>query len=170
MHHHGMGGTGCPVCGGGMDQGMCGCGKGLGGIKAMFAKMPWKVIMHADEIGLGEEQVEALRKRHTEARKQMIQIRSQIEMDMIDVKNAVMREQIDMPTAEAKIREIGKLKGDKFMAMIQAMHDMRQILSPEQQQKVKEMVMGWFKKGGMAGMGMEEGQEAESGEMPEEQE
>ena len=166
--HHGMGGTGCPVCGGGMGQGMCGCGKGLGGIKAMFMMMPWKVMMHCEELGLSEEQVEKLRKRHAEARKQMIHIRSQIEMDIIDVKDAVMREQIDMATAEAKVREIGKLKGDKIMAMIQAMHDMRQILSPDQLKKIKEMVMGWFKKGGMAGFGGEEEQEAESGEMPEE--
>ena len=160
--HHGMGGMGCPVCGGGMGQGMCGCGKGMGGIKAMFKMMPWKVMMHACELGLGEEQVEALRKRHAEAQKQMIQIHSQIKMDMIDVKDAVMREEMDMATAEAKIREIGKLKGDKFMAMIQAMHDMRQILTPEQRGKVKEMVMSWFKKGGMPGM--EEGHEAEAEE------
>lgn len=153
----------CPVCGGGMGEGMCGCGKGLGGIKAMFKMMPWKVMMHACELGLSEEQVEAMRKRHAQARKQMIQIRSQIEMDMIDVKDAVMREEMDMATAEAKVREIGKLKGDKCMAMIQAMHDMRQILTPEQRHKVKEMVMSWFKKGGMP---MEEAPEAE-GEGPE---
>ena len=163
--HHGMG---CPVCGGGMGHGMCGCGKGLGGIKAIFKMMPWKIMMHACELGISEDQIEAFRKRHAEAQKQMIQIGSQIKMDMIDVKNAVMRENIDMATAEAKIREIGKLKGDKFMAMIQAMHDMRQILTPEQRNKVKEMVMSWFKKGGMPGMDMEEGQEAESEETSEE--
>ena len=164
-HHHGMGmGGECPTCGCGEHGHWMG-----GGMNAMFCKMPWKVIMHAEEIGLSEEQVEALRNRHAEARKQMIQIRSQIEMDMIDVKNAVMREEIDMPTAEAKIHEIGKLKADKWLAMVQAMHEMRQILRPEQQQKVKEMVMGWFKKGGMAGMGAEEGEEGEPSESGEEE-
>lgn len=159
--HHGMGG-GCPVCGGGMGEGACCCGKGLGGIKAIFKMMPWKVMMHAEELGLSEEQCEALRKRHAEAQKQMIQIGSQIKMDMIDVKDAVMREEIDMATAEAKIREIGKLKGEKFVAMIQAMNEMRHILTAEQREKIKEMVMGWFKKGGMAGFEGEE--EHEGGE------
>ena len=52
-----------------------------------------------------------------------------------------------------------------FLAMIQAMQDMRQILTPEQRAKVKQMVMCWFKKRGMSGMGREEGEE---GEMQEE--
>jgi Spy/CpxP family protein refolding chaperone len=139
-----------------------------GGMKAMFMILPWKVIMHSDELGLSEDQVEAFRNRHAQARKQMIQIGSQIKMDMIDVQNAMMREEMDMQTAEAKVRDIAKLKGDMFMALIQGMHDMRQILTPDQRNKVKEMVMSWFKKGVMPGMGMEEGQEAEPGEMPEE--
>jgi Spy/CpxP family protein refolding chaperone len=142
--------------------------KGMGGMKAMFMMIPWKVMMHADELGLSEDQMDALRSRHAEARKQMIRIKSQIKMDMIDVQNAVMREEIDMQTAEAKVREIGKLKGDMFLAMIQGMNDMRHILTPDQRKMVKEMVMSWFKKGGMPGMEMEEGQESESGEMSEE--
>lgn len=156
--HHKMSGMGCPVCG---------CGMG-GGMKAMFMMIPFKVIMNAEELGMSEEQIEAFRNRHSEAKKQMIQIGSQIKINMVDVKNAVMREEIDMQTAEAKIREIGKLKGDKFVAMIQAMNDMRGILSHEQRMKVKEMIMGWMKKGGECSMGMEEEQEGESGEMEEE--
>ncbi len=135
-----------------------------GGMMKMFKMIGWKVIMHADELGLSEDQIEALRNRHAEAKKQMIQLGSQIKMDMVDVHNAVMREEIDMKAAEAKIREIGKLKGDMFMAMIQAMNDMRQILTPEQRKKIKAMIINWFKKGGMPGMGMEEGQEGESEE------
>jgi len=132
------------------------------GMKFMFMKMPWKVMMHAEELGISGEQVEEIRSKHSDAIKEMIKLRSQIEMDMIDVKNAVMREEIDMPTAEAKINEIGKLKAQKWLTMVKAMHEMRQILTPEQRQKVKEMVMGWFKKGGMAGF--------ESGEEEEEEE
>ena len=157
--HHEMGGA-------------CGCGMGHGKhigvcLKAMFKIMPWKIIMHSEELGLSDDQVEAFRKKHSEARKQMIHIFGQIKANMIDVEDAVMREDIDMPTAEAKIREIGKLKGDKMMAMIQAMQDMREILTPEQRRKIKEMVMSWFKKGGMRGIGMEEGGEGEGEESEE---
>lgn len=146
----------CPTCG--MGQ-----GRMRGGMmKAMFKIMAWKVIMHADELGLREDQIEALRNRHAEGKKQMIQIGCQMKMDMIDVKNAVMREAIDMKTTEEKVREIGKLKGDMLMAMIQTMNDMRQILTPEQHKKIKAMMMSWFKKDGMSGM--EEGEEDESEE------
>lgn len=162
--HRGMGAMTCPTCG-------CGMGHGhrMGGVmKMMFMMLPWKIILHSDELGISEDQVEALRNRHAEARKQMVQIHSQIKMNMIDVQNAAMREEIDMQTAEAKVREIGKLKGDMFMAMLQAMHDMRHTLTPEQRKKVKEMVMSWFKKGAMPGMGAQEGEEGEPGEMSEE--
>ena len=166
---HGMSGTSCPACGcGGHGHEMGGFGMRCGGLKAMLMTMPWKIIMHSDELGLSEEQVEAFRSRHIEAKKQMIRIACEIKIDMIDVKNAVMREEMDTETAKAKAEEIGKLKGEMFAGMIQAMHDMRHILTPDQRHKIKEMVLAWFKKGGMHGMGMEEGHEAESGEMSEE--
>lgn len=167
--HHGMV---CPTCGYSMmghgHMGGHGMMKGKFGMKMMFKKIAWKMIMHSDKIGLSEEQLESLRNRHSEALKQMIQIKSQIKMNMIDVKNAVMREKIDMPTAESKIREIGKLKSDKYIAMIQAMQDMRNILTPEQHLKVKEMIMGWFKKGGMSDSEDEEEEYEEEEESSEE--
>lgn len=168
--HHGMGGMACPTCGCGMGHGqhMGGFGMKGKGMKAMFMMLPWKVIMHSDELGLSESQIDAFRNRHIEAKKQMIQIGSQIKINMLDVQNAVMREEIDMPVAEAKIREISKLKGDMYIGMVQAMNDMRHILTPDQRKMVKEMVMSWFKKSGMPDMGMEEDEGSESGEMQEE--
>lgn len=155
-----------------MDQhhGACGPGGGHGfGMKAMFMMMPWKVMMHADELGLSEEQVEKLRARHIEAKKQMIQLGSQKKIAMIDLKNAVMREEMDLATAKAKAEEVAKLKGEKLIAMIQAMHDMKEILTPQQREKIKAMVMHWFKKMHGMGMGMEEGGEGEPEEEAEEE-
>lgn len=163
--HQGMSGMTCPTCGcgGGPSHQMGGMkGMGCGGMKMMFKMMPWKIMMHAEELGISEDQIEALRNRHAEAKKQIIQIGCQIKMDMVDVKNAVMREEMDMPLAESKIREIGKLKGDLFVAMVQGMHDMRSILTPDQRKKVKQMIMAWMKTGGMPGMEMQEGEEEES--------
>jgi Spy/CpxP family protein refolding chaperone len=158
--HQGMA---CPTCG-------CSMGHGhhKGGMKMMFKKLPWKIMMHADELGIGEDQIEALRSKHVEAKKKMIQIGCQIKMTMVDFKDAVMRDEIDVQTAESKARDIGKLKGDMLMTMIQTMQDMRQILTPDQRMKVKKMIMSWSKKGEMSGMESEEGEEGESGEASEE--
>ncbi len=159
--HHKMGGMGCPTCG-------CGMGGGHGfGMKAMFMMMPWKVMMHAEELGISEEQVQKLRTRHIEAKKQMIRLGSQVKIAMIDVKDAVMREDMDLGAATAAIQEVAKLKAEKFTAMVQAIHDMREILTPEQRKKVKEMVMHWFKKS--HGMGMEGEEEGEPEEEAEEE-
>ena len=168
--YHRMGGMMCPTCGYEVGYGHKMGGlwmRGMGFMKMMFKKMPWKVMTHADELGLSEDQVESLRNRHVEAKKQMVQIGSQIKINMIDLKNAVMREEMDYQTAEAKAKEIGRLKGEKLTTMLQAMKDMRNILTPDQRMKIREMVMSWFKEGKMAGMEMEE-EEEESGEMSEE--
>jgi len=131
---HGMGGT---------TSSTCGCP-----MEAMFKMLPWKIIMHADELGLSEEQVDAFRNQHADLEKRMIQLGSEIKIGMIDVKNCViLREEIDLHSVESKVREIGKLKGDMLMAKIKAMQEMRKILTPDQRKKVKEMVKCWFKKG-----------------------
>lgn len=150
----------CPTCGMGHGRRMMRGGM----MKAMFKIMVWKVMMHADELGLSDDQIDKLRNRHVEGKKQMIQLACQMKMDMIDVKAAVMREDIDMAATEAKVREIGKLKGDMMMAMIQMMHDMKQTLTPEQRKKIKEMMMSWFKKDGMSGMEEEDEDEGEEEE------
>lgn len=133
-------------------------------VKKMFKIMAWKILKHASELGLTDQQLEALRKRHMEAKKQMIQIGCQIKLDMIDLAGAVMREEIDLRTAEEKIREIGKLKGDRLMAMVQALQDMKDVFTPEQRRKIKEMMMHWSGKGEEEEEGEEEGEEEEEEE------
>lgn len=148
-----------------MDQhhGMHEPSRGHGyGMRAIFMMMPCKIMMHAQELGISEEQVEKLRKRHTEARKEMIKLGSQKLIALIDLKDAVMREEMDLETARAKAQEAGRLKGEKLIVMIQAIHDMREILTPEQRKKVKEMVIHWFKK--THGMEMEEAEEGDTEE------
>lgn len=164
---HGMGGMACPTCGCGMSHHQMG-GMGMkgmgGGMKMMFKMLPWKIMMHADELGIREDQMNVMRDKHVEAKKRMIQIGSQKKMAMIDFMSAVMRDDIDMQTAESKAQEVGKLKGEMMAAMVQSMQEMRQILTPDQRKRVKDMVMSWMKKDGMHGMEMEGEEEDESEE------
>jgi len=154
-------------------SGVCGCcgrehGKDMSGMKMMkklFKVIPWKIAMYAGELGISEDQVVAIYKRHLEAKKQMIQIGSQIKIGMLDLEGSMMKEEIDMQAAESKIREIACLKGDKFLAMVQGINDMRNTLSHEQKRNVKGMILSWFKKDGMHGMpGMEMEEEGEESE------
>jgi len=153
-----------------MGLAMTGLGlRGMGlGLRAMFRLLPLRIIMHAEELGLSDEQVNRFRDRYSDAWKEMIQLNSHIKVNMIDLKNAVMREDMDMKTAEDKAREIGRLKGEKSVAMIHAMHDMREILTQEQFNRVRDMVTNWFKSTfEMPGMEMEEEEEEEYEDMPE---
>ena len=159
--HHGMGGTACPMCGCGMGHhGM----KGMMGMKWMM--MPWKLMMIADELGLSDDQKNNIREIITNTRKTKVQLRSQIEMDKIDLQNMVMQEQVNMQAVEQKVRDKANRKADMKIAMIQATQDIKNTLTPEQRDMMKQMAKSWMK-GGMPGeesMEVEEGEESESEE------
>ena len=137
--------------------------------------MPCKLKMHAEELGIGEDKISKIHDIFTNMRKQKVKIKSEISLLEIDLHNLIMQEQVNMPDVEQKIREIAKLKADKKIAWIQAMQDMRNVLTPEQQKNIKKMIMSFWKMkmGGMGskgGMYIEEEEEVEEEEGEEEEE
>ena len=180
--HHGMGESRCPTCGQPMGpppaphhmggHGMYGMAHK--GMKGMFM-MPWKMMVLRKELGLSDDQVNRIRDMYTNMRKQKVQLRSQIQLNKIDLQNMLMREDVNMQEVEQKIRDIANLKAEMHIAWIRAMQDMRNTLTPEQRDRVKSMIMSFWKEGGAAGMGETAGEEAmgeeeetELGEAPEE--
>lgn len=166
---HRMGEKGCPSCGSGMGMGQK-HGPGMmesGGIKRMFMILPWKIMMHAEELGMSKDQMEAFHRRFTDLKKEMIQIGCQKKIAFIDLKSAIMKEEMDVEGAEAKACEIGQLKGDFLAAMVRGMSDMRNILTEDQRKMVKKMIMDWMKRSHGLGAGMEGGEEEESEESEE---
>lgn len=163
--HHGMGGTMCPICGGMMGGHHMG-GHGMGGMMGGKGMMkPYKLMMIGEKLGLSEDQKNRMREIMTSSKKKKIGLKCQIETIKVDLMNMIWQEQMDMAQIEQKVREIANLKADKKIAWIQAMNDMKNVLTPEQRQKMKEM-MGWWKKGGTGDepMEMEEGEESEEEE------
>ncbi len=171
--HHGMGGMGCPMCGCGM--GHHGGMKGMMGGMGMKWMMPMKAMMIAEKLGLSDDQKNRIRTTIMDMRKKKAQLKSQIEMDKIDLENMMMMgmmmpEQMNMQAVEQKVRDMMNRKADMKLAMIQAIQDMRNTLTPEQHDKMMAMMMGWMKKGGMYGMGEMGGEEMEEEEGEESEE
>jgi Spy/CpxP family protein refolding chaperone len=118
-------------------------------------KLPWKILMYADEIGLDEDQIEKIRDALTNLRKEKVKSGCKIELAKIDLQSMMMREDVNMPDAEAKIREMTNVKGDMGIAWIRTVQEIRTTLTPEQRAKVKAWVKSFFKHGGMGEVPME---------------
>lgn len=157
---HGMGGM-CPTCGCGMG----GHGMRGKGMKAMMM-MPLKMMWIAEELGLSEDQKNKLRDIMNNKRKQKVQLKCQAKLARIDLMDMLFREQVNMQDVEQKIRELSKLKADMHIMKIQSWQDMKNTLTPEQREKMKAMMMSWWKDkmGGEGPMEMDEGEEEEEGE------
>jgi Spy/CpxP family protein refolding chaperone len=142
-----------------------------GGMKGMFMK-PWKMMMVAKELGLSDDQMGRIRDIFTNTLKQKVKIECDIKLRKIDLRTLLMQDEVNMQEVEQKIREIANLKADKKIVWIRAMQDMRNVLTPDQREGLKTMMMSWWKKGGMAGMGdeptEEEDEESEAEEETEE--
>lgn len=162
---HGKSGMGCPVCGSMMGGHHMG-GHGMGGMMGKGMMKPLKLMMIGEKLGLSEDQKNRMREIMTSSKKKKIGLKCQIETIKVDLMSMIWQEQMNMQEIEQKVREIANLKADKKIAWIQAMNDMKNVLTPEQRQKMKEMMMGWIRKGGMGGepMEMEEDEESEEEE------
>lgn len=161
---HGMG---CPICDTMMRHHMGHHGMGgKGGMMGMFMK-PCKVMMIGRKLGLSDDQIKKMRDRLTDMKKQKVKIKCDLKLRKIDMMGMLMQEQVNMQEVEAKVREIMNLKADMKLAWIQAMQDAKGMLTPDQREKAKEMMMSWCMKGGMGG---EEGPEEEEEEPEEESE
>ncbi|HUV05173.1 MAG TPA: periplasmic heavy metal sensor [Armatimonadota bacterium] len=139
-------------------------GHGMKGMRGPFMMMPWKILMHSEELGLSEDQMARIRDTHTNMRKQKVKLHSEIKLLKIDLQNLLMQDQVNMQEIEQKVREMSKLKADMHLAWIQAMQDMRNALTPDQRKQIKSMIMSFWKKGGIAGAGEMPGEPMETEE------
>jgi Spy/CpxP family protein refolding chaperone len=138
------------------------------GHKGMFM-MPWKMLVLKEELGLSDDQINRIRDLYVNMRKQKVQLKCQIKLNKIDLQSMLMREDVNMPEVEQKIRDTANLKAEKHIAWVRAMQDMRNILTQEQRGKIKSMLMSFWKEEGETGEEtMGEDEETESGEEVEE--
>lgn len=117
--------------GGGMgDYGRMG-GKDHSGPKS-FLKMK-------DKLGLSDEQVNRLKALKSEAKKQKIRIKADIEILQIELYDLLHKDEVDVKAVDAKIEEIGERKTEMYKASIHAKLDAQNILTPKQLKEYKRI-------------------------------
>lgn len=136
----------CMMKKGGMGMGMgAGMGGMRGGMDMMMAgpgmvrscRMPDYYLMRRDYLNLSQEQVDNLRKLDMTMRKEAILKGAQVKALELDLSGIVTATDFKVDDAIAKLKEVEAARLDLRTAMIKIAGEARDLLSPEQLDKLK---------------------------------
>ncbi len=118
-------------------------------------------LRHRQELALTPAQVENLRKLGTDARRDAIKRQAERRLAELDLRTLMMPDAADpnkprdLATIETKVREIEKLRADGRVARIRSLEQSRQVLTPEQRDKLRALLtQRWQHRGPQPGPGM----------------
>ncbi|HTI55149.1 MAG TPA: Spy/CpxP family protein refolding chaperone [Verrucomicrobiae bacterium] len=125
-------------------------------------------LRHRQELALTPAQVDSLRKLGTDAQRDAIKRQADRRLAELDLRTMMMPDPADankprdLSKIETKVREIEKLHADGRVARIRTMEQSRQVLTPEQRDKLRALLtQRWQHRGpqgpGMRGMAPEDG-------------
>jgi Spy/CpxP family protein refolding chaperone len=125
-------------------------------------------LRHRQELALTPAQVDNLRKLGTDAQRDAIKRHADRRLAELDLRTLMMPDPADankprdLSKIETKVREIEKLRADGRVARIRTMEQSRQVLTPEQRDKLRALLtQRWQHRGpqgpGMRGMAPEDG-------------
>jgi Spy/CpxP family protein refolding chaperone len=103
-------------------------------------------LRHQKELALSPAQVDSLRKLGTDAQRDAIKQQAERRLAELDLRTLMAPDPADpnkardLPRIEAKVREIEKLRADARVARIRSLEQSRQVLTPEQREKLRGLV------------------------------
>ncbi|MBI5101697.1 MAG: Spy/CpxP family protein refolding chaperone [Nitrospirae bacterium] len=134
-----MGGRGMgmgPGMSGGYGMG-AGMGCGMDG-KMMDSEHHMAKIMKG--LNLDEQQKAFMNEIKSRMKKETIRRTADMRIVQIELKELLMKDQVDMTAVEAKVRQLETMKTEMHLSHIQAMEDCKAKLTPEQRKKFREMI------------------------------
>lgn len=124
-------------------------------------------LRHQKELALTPTQVDSLRKLGTDVRREDIKRQADRRLAELDLRALMAPDPADpskprdLARIETKVREIEKLRADGRVARIKSLEQSRQVLSPEQREKLRSLLTERAKPRGhgpgMRGMAPEDG-------------
>ena len=107
-----------------------------------------------DQLGLSPEQVGALRELRATFQRGAITRTAEIKLAAMDFRGLREQDTLDLPKVEAQVRKIALLRADQHVARIRMIQASKAFLTPEQQEKFKQLAEA--SRMGRRGMGMRE--------------
>ncbi|MHB8120770.1 MAG: Spy/CpxP family protein refolding chaperone [Desulfuromonadaceae bacterium] len=95
---------------------------------------------HSDTIGLTDEQLMKMRPLHLEMLKEHARFSADLKIAEIELMEIMDVKDFDLDKASAAVKKVGEVKTAHHLKMLQAMKEMRTILTDEQFKKMKMMM------------------------------
>lgn len=95
-------------------------------------------------VNLTDNQVTRLRQIVTNAEKSNIQTRAQMRIDGIDLRQMLEAEKPDQDAVLKKVQQISELRGQMMKNNVQALLEAKTVLTPEQQEKIRQFIGARF--------------------------
>lgn len=106
-------------------------------------------VQFQSAANLTNDQVGQLRKIFTNAEKANIQTRAQMQVDGINLRQLLQADKPDQSAVMKKVQEISELRGQMMKNNVQALLKAKALLSPEQQERVRQFIGERFRDRGL---------------------
>jgi hypothetical protein len=116
----------------------------------MSCRTPEFYFRHKDELGISPYQADALGKLYFSLKKDMITKGAVVKVLELDLSEIVTKPDFKLSDAQDKLKDIEKARTELRSAVLKASSDARDLLGPEQLEKLKELNMSLM----MGGPGM----------------
>jgi len=130
------------------------------GAKAHRFSLSRLALRHQKDLALTPAQVDSLRKLGTDAQRDAIKRQAEQRLAELDLRTMMAPDPADpnkprdLAKIEAKVREIEKLRADGRVAQIRNLEQSRQVLTPEQREKLRTLLSQRMQHRGPHGPGM----------------
>ena len=130
------------------------------GAKAHRFSLSRLALRHQKDLALTPAQVDSLRKLGTDAQRDAIKRQAEQRLAELDLRTMMAPDPADpnkprdLAKIEAKVREIEKLRADGRVAQIRNLEQSRQVLTPEQRDKLRTLLSERMQHRGSHGPGM----------------
>lgn len=92
-----------------------------------------------EELGLSSEQVRSLERLRTDFERDAVKTQGDLRVAELDLGEILKADSVDVKQAEAKVREIERLRADLRVGRIRAIEQAKAVLTQEQREKVRAM-------------------------------
>lgn len=98
-------------------------------------------LANADKIGLTDEQVRKITPVHREMQKKQARFKADLKIAEIDMMEIMEVKDFDLEKASTTVKKIADIKTAHHLEMLKSMKEVRTVLTDEQFQKMKKMML-----------------------------
>lgn len=113
---------------------------GSGGLKNEDRPLISIMLRNRDRLDLSAAQVKSLEQLQNDFQKESIRKDADLRVAQMDLKSLLEAQKVDMPKAEAKVREIERHRADLRIARIRVIEKAKDQLNAEQRKKLQELL------------------------------